>query len=47
VLPCAEIPLGRGRSDTVAANVGGEAKVIQIIPWTDLNGHNNNFLYID
>ena len=38
---------GKIIAGTFAASVGGEEKVIQVIPWRDLNGRNNNFLYID
>lgn len=38
---------GKIIAGTFAASVGGDEKVIQVIPWTDRNGRNNNFLYID
>lgn len=38
---------GKIIAGTFAASVSGEEKVIQVLPWTDRDGRNNNFLYID
>jgi hypothetical protein len=38
---------GKIIAGTFAASVSGQEKVIQVLPWTDRDGRNNNFLYID
>ena len=38
---------GKVIAGSFAARVGNDEKIIQVLPWTDLNGNNNNFFYID